>query len=77
MHYEKNIFLAIQRLYSGMDMGLQFPESQTPAPAAENGCYRAASETPPEHPCYPVTQSCCLMELTAGVWGFFVCVFHP
>lgn len=53
MHNEKNIFLAIQRLYSGMDMGLQFPESQTPAPAAENGCYRAASETPLS---IPVTQ---------------------
>lgn len=46
MCYEKNIFLTIWRLYSGMDMGLQFPESQTPAPAAEKGSCSTASETP-------------------------------
>ena len=46
MRYEKNTFLTIQRLYSGMDMGLQFPESQTPAEAAKNGNYSTASETP-------------------------------
>lgn len=46
MWYEKNIFLTIQRLYSGMDTGLQFPESQTPAEAAKDGTDSTASDTP-------------------------------
>lgn len=48
MWYEKNIFLTIQRQYLGMDTGLQFAESQTPAEAAKDGNYSTASR-PPEH----------------------------
>lgn len=53
-------------------MELQLPESQTPAEAAKNGNCSTASKTP-EHPWYPGTQSCCLLESMSGVF-VFVCV---